>query len=36
MSAPSAEEHEFSVRVTFPRFGKLTRTEGYLAQPLTA
>ena len=36
MAALSAEEHEFSVRVTFPRFGKVTRAEDYLDRPLTA
>lgn len=30
MSALTAEEHEFAVRVTFPRFGKVTRTADYL------
>ena len=30
MSALTAEEHEFAVRVTFPRFGKVTAVADYL------
>ncbi|GAA1978809.1 hydrolase [Catenulispora subtropica] len=30
MSALTAEEHEFAVRVTFPRFGKVTEVADYL------
>ena len=30
MSALTAEEHEFAVRVTFPRFGKVTSAADYL------
>ena len=30
MTALTAEEHEFAVRVTFPRFGKVTTSADYL------
>jgi nicotinamidase-related amidase len=30
MTALTAEEHEFAVRVTFPRFGKVTSSADYL------
>lgn len=30
MAALSAQEHEFAVRVTFPRFGKVTTSADYL------
>lgn len=30
MTALTAEEHEFAVRVTFPRFGKVTASADYL------